>query len=366
MSAPLRRLVAGSLLSPTGWLHDVAITVADGRIESIAPAEAGSADVDVLVPGFVDLQVNGVDDVDIWRADGDDWSKLDSLLLAQGVTSWCPTLITARLEAYAVPLARITSAASDPGRRTRIVGAHLEGPFLGAAHGAHRPDLVVPVDLDWLAALPPIVTLVTLGPEQHESSAAIRLLTARGVRVSIGHSRADDAALDAAVEAGATLVTHLYNGMSGLHHREPGVAAWALTHHRVAASLIADGVHVHPRMLQLAATVLGHDRMVLVTDAVAWNARRAGSVSDLEVRDGAPRRPDGTLAGSMLTMDAAVRTAVSAGITLEHACRAASTVPARLMGLEDRGELTPGRLADLVALDDGLQVVDTWVGGLPT
>ena len=132
------------------------------------------------------------------------------------------------------------------------------------------------------------------------------------------------------------MATHLFNGMTGLHHREPGVAASVLTHPTAAASLIADGVHVHPRMLLLAASVLGPERTVLVTDAVAWRAGAAGPVR-LELRDGAARLPSGTLAGSATTMDACVRTMVDAGVPLEHALRAASTVPARLLGRTDRG-----------------------------
>jgi N-acetylglucosamine-6-phosphate deacetylase len=221
---------------------------------------------------------------------------------------------------------------------------------------------VVPVDLDWLADLPEHVAMVTLGAEQTEAAAATAQLRRRGVLVSVGHTTANDDELDRTAVAGATMVTHLFNAMSGLHHRQPGVAAWVLTHPTMAAGLIADGVHVHPRMVALAFTALGADRVVLVTDAVGWRAGSAGPVH-LELRDGAPRLPDGTLAGSALTMDAAVRTCVAAGVPLEQALHAASTVPARLLGLADRGTIAPGRRADLVALDPHLQVAGVWVAG---
>ncbi len=364
MGQPIR---AARVLTSTGWVDHVCVTVVDGLITAIEPAAPASCTVDLLVPGFIDLQVNGIDDVDVSSARGDDWGRLDELLLAQGVTSWCPTVVSMPLGAYAAVLERIDGAMQRPATgaaRPSIVGAHLEGPFLGRAHGAHRPDMVVEIDLDWLRSLPGHVAMMTLGAEQPRAVEAIEALVARQVLVSIGHSNADDAALDAAVAAGAAMVTHLFNAMSGLHHRTPGVAAWALTHPTLRASLIADLVHVHPRMIDLAFRLLGPHRAVLVTDAVGWRSGRAGPVG-LSVHDGAPRLADGTLAGSALTMDAAVRNCVDAGVAPEHAVRAASTVPARLLGLSDRGSIEVGARGDLVALDSDLSVRRVWTGGVP-
>ncbi len=356
------RLCAERALTPGGLVGPVEVTVEAGRIAAVAPV-SGPTDVHLLAPGFVDLQVNGIDDVDVARADGAAWERLDRALAAQGTTTWCPTLVTMPLERYAAPLQRVAAAAAREGAaRPRIAGAHLEGPFLGAAPGAHPADLVAPVDLAWLAALPRHVALVTLGPEQPEAVAAITELRRRGVLVALGHTTATHHQVAAALTAGAGLATHLFNAMTGLHHREPGVAASILTHPTAAASLIADGVHVHPRMIDLAFRLLGDDRAVLVTDAVAWRAGTIGPVR-LELRDGAPRLPDGTLAGSALTMDGALRTCVTAGVDLARALRAASTTPARLLGLAGRGELRVGADADLVALDRDLAVTHTWVGG---
>lgn len=357
---------AARVFTEAGWLGPSEVVVADGRIAAIVPLGDGADVPDVLlVPGFVDVQVNGIDDIDVWSAEGLDWERLDRRLIAQGVTSWCPTLVTAPLGAYARPLAAIAAhrAAGAPGR-PEVVGTHLEGPFLGGAPGAHRREHLAPVDLDWLADLPDHVRLVTLAPELHGAVDAIRLLVDRGVVVSLGHTTASHEQVAAAIDAGATMATHLFNAMSGLHHRDPGVAASVLTDDRLHAGLIADGVHVHPRMIDLAVRLLGR-RTVLVTDATAWRAGRVGGVG-IELRDGAPRLPDGTLAGSAVTMDAAIRVCVErAGVPLWSAVHAASTAPARLLGLLDRGDVAVGCRADLVELDPELRVLRTWSGGDP-
>lgn len=362
---------AARVLGPDGWTGPCRVHL-DGRtvraVESLRSV-AGEASSRTLVPGFVDLQVNGIDTVDVATAEGSDWETLDRRLVEQGVTAWCPTLVSAPLGRYAAPLERIARASCRVvAPRPHIVGAHLEGPFLGGAPGAHSPAHVVEIDLGWLADLPTHVAVVTLAPEQPAAAEATRLLAARGVLVAIGHSTATAAAFHEVVDAGARLVTHLFNGMSGLHHRAPGVAAFALApdpgSRAPYASLIADGVHVDQRMLRLAFGVLG-ERAVLVSDAVAWQAGSLGSLG-IELRDRAPRLPDGTLAGSAITLDAAVRTCVSAGIPLEQACRAASAAPAHLLGLTPRRGVHPGATADLVSLDDRLTVTETWIDGSPT
>lgn len=362
-----RRIEAARILTPQGWTGPAAVVVDRGVVVSVEPIKAPvepAAAARALVPGFIDLQVNGIDDVDVARADGEDWDRLDAMLLAQGVTSWCPTLVTAPRDFYASAFARVDAACQRAVTRPRpdLLGLHLEGPMLGSATGAHPPDLVQPVDHDWLAGLPDIVRLVTVGAEVPGIVEAIAALRRRGAIVSIGHSRPTEEQLEAAVAAGATMVTHLFNAMSGLDHRHPGLAAFALTDDRLWLGLIADGVHVHPRMIALAFRAAG-PRILLVTDAVAWRAGAAGSVR-LRLEGGAPRRADGTLAGTALTMDGAVRRCVrDAGVPLEQAVASAATVPAEVLGLQDRGRIAPGRRADLVALDAELAVTTTWVGG---
>ena len=355
-------LRASRVVTPGGMLGPTEIVVDDGLITVLARAR-GPVPERTIVPGFVDLQVNGIDDVDVARADGADWDRLDAMLVAQGTTTWCPTLVTAPPHHYPAALARITAAASRTGVRPAIAGVHLEGPFLGGAPGAHTRSLVQPVDLSWLATLPPIVRLVTIGAEPEHALEAIRALATSGVLVSVGHSTASIEQVTAAIDAGARLVTHLFNGMNAMHHRAPGVPGAALTDDRVAVSLIADGVHVHPAVLRLAFAAKPASLVVLVTDAVAWRSGTAGPVR-IAIVDGAPRLTDGTLAGSAATMDECIRQVVRAsGVTLDRAVLAASTNPARLLGLHDRGALEVGRRGDLVELDDELRVRGTWIGG---
>lgn len=329
------------------------VVVEDGRIAAIEPAS--SAPTQTLAPGFVDLQVNGVDDLDVAAARGDDWDRFDSLLFPTGVTTWCPTLVTA-------PLDDMRARLDEMPRRETIAGAHLEGPFLGGKPGAHPPHLLRPLDVEWLDALPDHVRIVTIAPELDGAADVTRALVARGITVSLGHSSATLDQVRACIDAGARMVTHLYNGMPSLHHREPGIVGAALSDDRVVAGLIADLVHVHPTAITVAFRAKP-DRIALVTDAVAWRGARIGRIEI--VHDGtAPRLPDGTLAGSSLTMDQGIRNVVGeADVALDDALVAASTTPAALVGLHDRGRIEVGRRADLVLLDDGLRVSGVWSAG---
>ncbi len=355
--------VAGArALTPDGWTGPVEVVVEDGAVAAIRPTTASVPPV-TLVPGFVDLQVNGHDDIDVATAAGRDWDRLDDLLARQGVTTWCPTLVTAPLDAYSAPLGRIAAAAARPGPRPAIAGAHLEGPFLGGRAGAHPAELIRPVDVAWLEQLPPVVRVVTLGPEVGGAMAAIEELARRGLLVALGHSSATYECSTQAIDAGARLSTHCFNAMEGLHHRAPGLVGAALCDDRIAVSLIADLAHVHPALLRLAFRAKGPAAVALVTDAVAWRSGRVGSIA-VEAVDGVPRLADGTIAGSALTMDRAVRNTVTeAGVPLADALTAAATTPARLLGLDDRGRLVAGARADLVALSEDLAVEATWVAG---
>lgn len=349
------RITATRVLTPSGFVGPAAVVVEGGVIQAVERVE--TAPDRTLTPGFVDLQVNGVDDVDVAAVDPAGFRRVHDLLLATGVTTWCPTIVTAPLDSYATRLEAIASF-DDP----MIAGVHLEGPFLGGKPGAHPTALLRPLDHDWLGALPAVVRIVTIAPELDGAVEAVRVLVEKGVVVSLGHSSATLEQVTACIDAGARMITHLFNAMPPLHHREPGVVGAALTDDRVVAGLIADLVHVHPTAINLAFRAKPRG-IALVTDAVAWRGARIGRIEI--VHDGtAPRLPDGTLAGSSLTMDAAIRNVVDvAGVSLEDALVAASTTPAAVAGLDDRGSIEPGRRADLVALAPGLGVEAVWLGG---
>lgn len=303
-------------------------------------------------PGFVDLQVNGVDDIDFWQADPAAWRRAGRILAAHGVTHYCPTLVSAPLEAYPGALDRVAAAQVDEDpEQARIVGVHLEGPFLGAAPGAHPTELLRRADPAWLERLlarhPGLVRIVTLAPEADPGLETVAMLRSHGVLVALGHTRAGAAEADAAFAAGARLVTHLFNGMAPFHHREPGLVGAALDHPHVRLGVIGDGVHVHPRVLRLLFR-WAPGRVFLVTDQVGLPAAggspggaRPVTLAAAHADGAVARLEDGTLAGSRTPMDAAVRVLVDAGIPWEAALAAAGPVPAALVGVPAAaGEVT--------------------------
>jgi len=371
-------VVAAAGIVATGFRSDEPgwVEFDEGRIVGVGrgrPAQSVIVDDAVLVPGYIDIQVNGVDGDDFAHADAGGWHTALHTQARHGVTACCPTLVSAPLASYTEPLAIAASIASgdsiaQPDQLgATVLGVHLEGPFLGGAPGAHVLEHLRPVDLPWLRALlertAGLVRIVTLAPEADAGFAGTRVLRDAGVVVAIGHSTATYEETRAAADAGATVVTHLFNGMGPFNHRNPGVAGAALDDPRLTPSLIADLVHVHPAALRLA---IGAKRSVaLVTDAVAVGAGTVGDVVMFE-RDGAARLADGTLAGSVLGMDRAVRNVVELGVPLERAVEMASTIPSEILGLTDRGRLEPGRRADIVALDrESLSATAVWVGGRP-
>ncbi len=295
-------------------------------------------------------------------AEPDGWQRVGRALARHGVGAYLATFVSAPLESYDPAFDRLAGARAAAAPDTALaLGAHLEGPFLGGAPGAHPADLLRPVDLDWLAtqwaAHGDLVRMVTLAPEADPGLEGIRWLTARGVLVALGHSRASEVEARAAADAGARVVTHLFNGMGPLHHREVGLVGAALDDPQLTPTLIADLVHVAPTAIRVvfAAT----PTVALVSDAVAT----VGPVHDL---DGAARVADGRLVGATTLLDADVANVVQLGIPLERAVAAASTVPAALLGLTDRGRIAAGGRADVVALDPRSGTLrGAWIGGHP-
>lgn len=362
----------GSSAERPGW-----VAFEGGRISATgmggAPPEsddrAGTTELGdvVLVPGFVDLQVNGVGAVDFASATARGWCDALDSVAAHGVTGCCPTICTAPVESYWSMLDVAVAAQSDPGagERPSLLGVHLEGPFLGGAPGAHPAALLRPADPAWvdeaLRRYDDLIRIVTLAPEADPSGEVTRILVEHGVVVAIGHSDATYADAISMTDAGATLATHCFNGMGPFHHRAPGVVGAALDDERLTPSLIADLVHVHPAALRIAAS--SKRNVALVTDAIAVDALAVPGLG-ITLDGGAPRLTDGTLAGTSLTMDAAVRNMVGIGVALDRAVEMASTIPAEVLGLADRGRLSPGARADVVALDrETLTVRATWIAG---
>jgi N-acetylglucosamine-6-phosphate deacetylase len=337
------------------------------------PADVELAD-GLLVPGFVDLQVNGYFGVEFQTADAAGWATVVTRLPETGTTAFVPTLITAPVERLAGQLR--AAAALQPGlpAGARVLGVHTEGPFIALARrGAHNPAWITdptPAAVDELiAAGGGVLRLVTLAPERPGSLAAISRLTGAGVLVSVGHSDAVAAEVSAAAGRGAAMVTHLFNAQRPLGHREPGVVGQALSDARLTSGLIADLHHVAGPVCKIAFDA-APGRIALVTDAAACAGMPPGEYLlggepiTLPPGNGAPPvRADGTIAGANLRMDRAVANAVSAGIALTAAVSAATRIPADLIGRPDLGRIAPGAAADLAWLGPDLTTRATWVGG---
>jgi N-acetylglucosamine-6-phosphate deacetylase len=339
------------------------VTAAGGRVVATGTGAAPSGAVDLgdawLCPGFVDVQVNGTGAVDFASASVEQIVAAVDTLVAGGTTGLVLTICSAPLDTYDVMLERLERVRSA--RPECVVGVHLEGPFLGGAPGAHPRAVLRSSDLAFLRHVHEtygdLVRIVTLAPEADPDLAATRLLAEQGVVVALGHSTVDYQGATAAADAGARMVTHLFNGMGPLHHRSPGLPGAGLGEPRLVPSIIADFVHVDPVLLNVALLV--RPDAVLVTDAVATEP-------PVVERDGAAYLADGTLAGSTITMAAAVRNVVSVGLAVPQAVRHATANPARVLGVNDRGRIAPGARADLVAIDPAtLAVRSVWVGGIP-
>jgi len=339
------------------------VEVVDGRIAAFGLS--GRNGRGIAAPGFLDMQVNGFGGVDFLDAGADGYRRAGEALLETGVTSYLPTLITAEEDELVTALAEVPAELDGP----RIVGVHLEGPFLAARRlgthppaGRRDPDAAL---LERLLDAGP-VRMMTLAPELPGALELIDVLVARGVTVSCGHSDATAEQANAAFDRGARMVTHLFNAMRPFNHRDPGIVGAALARDDVTVEIILDGIHLAPATAAVVWRAAA-GRVALVTDAVAATSVAGGSYSlgavALQVQDGAVRAPEGMLAGSLLTMIEAVRNLHTLGVPIEEALAAASTVPARALGLEDAGRLDIGLPADIVVLDDNLDVERVVVGG---
>lgn len=363
------RVVSDGTVVENGWVRFAA-----GRIAATGagapPAHDGEvldAAGRVLTPGFVDVHVHGGGGGD--ASEGPEGvARMLSAHRAHGTTRTALSLVSAPIAALSAALATLAPVVrADP----LLLGVHLEGPFLSPdARGAHDPAALTgptPEAVDaLLAAAAGTLALITIAPELPGAPEAIRAFAAAGVRVAVGHTTAELGTAGDAFDAGASLLTHTFNAMPGLAHRAPGPIGAALQRPGVVLELIADGLHVHP-VLIAGLFRLAPGRVALVTDAMAAAGHgdgdyRLGSLA-VTVRDGAARLSEGGLAGSTLTLDAAIRTAVAAGVPLEEAVLAATATPARALGRPDLGVFAAGSPADAVLLSTDLQVDAVWAAG---
>lgn len=369
--------VSGKVVTPTGVIRQGCVEVDGERISAVAEFPT-IRDGHWIVPGFVDMHCHGGGGHTFTSGDPDAALGAAEFHLTHGTTSVLASLVTAPHE----QLRTVTSALAPLVEKGLLAGIHYEGPYLSAVRcGAQNPDFLRDPSADELTELLDVgggaVRMVTLAPERPGALDAIRLLVARGVVAAVGHSDATYDQTLLAVEAGASVGTHLFNGMRSPHHREPGSVFALLNSANVVCELIADGIHLHPGTLTFAASVAGPERAALVTDAMAAAGMTDGEyelggqavtvvdgVARLAVRGEDAGSTPGTIAGSTLTMDEALRQAVAAGVSVPDAARMAATTPAQAIGLGDRiGRLLPGWRADLVVLDDNLRVVRVMRGG---
>lgn len=381
----------GSVVTPDGVVADGAIAIVDGVVDAIVtsserpPMEDGVDVVDAgggwIVPGFVDAQINGGAGIDLTR-EPERAIEFGRSLVAHGVTAFLPTMITAaadRRAAAMVAAMRWGEPGADADERIGAMplGWHFEGPVISPERrGAHPVEPIVGAaavrDEGWSAGTG--VAMVTLAPEIPGAEALIRELVARGVVVALGHTDADADTARAAVAAGASVVTHLFNAMRPFGHRDPGVVGLALGSDELVAGLIVDGVHVDPLAVSAAWRSLGPARTMLVTDAVAARGapthRGTEHLGDVRIVEdvgsgGAVRTIEGVLAGSLLTLDAAVRRLIDiTGADVPDAVATVTSTPARVLGLHDRGVLRRGARGDVTILDRTLAVRAVVIGGV--
>jgi len=379
-----RALTGGRLLWPDGRLRAGELVLRGERIEAVRPAGAaldGAEIVDVtgcvVAPGFIDTHVHGGQGANFMSADPALLGRISAYLAAGGVTSCLAgtaSVDPARTAGAVAGLAALRGDIGDDAPGITLLGIHLEGPFLNPSfRGVHRQENLrdpTAAELDHLLDLARgALRVVTLAPELPGGPDAVRRLADAGVVVALGHSGADDVQTSGAVETGVRRATHLFNALPPIHHRDPGPVPVLLTDDRVRCELVADGLHVGPRMLRFAVDVAGPDRIMLVsdgTDVAGLPDGRHGRYEGTEVlvRDGQVRSLSGGLAGSVMRLADMVRLMVeAAGVDLADALRMAAETPARSLGLSDRGVLSPGTYADVVVLGGDLLVRSTIARG---
>lgn len=381
-------LLKGHFLSEDGEVIDGFVYVMDGIIAgtgvvSEIPGLDDEMEVielpeaSIVVPGFIDVHIHGAGGADTMDGTTEALDTMASLLPAEGTTSFLATTITKEQDAIFSALRTVRDYAAhhnQPGK-AEMLGVHLEGPFINEAKkGAQPASYIIGPDISLFAKMQKasgdMIRLVTLAPEVENGMEFISYLAEHGVLSSVGHSDATHSQMAEAVKAGATHVTHLFNGMRGMHHRDPGVAGAALLFDELMVEMIADGIHIAPEMIDLALRAKGSEGILLITDSMRAKYLKNGTYDlggqEVHVADGKALLEDGTLAGSILKMKDAVKNMMAfTGIGLAEAVKLASENPARQLGIFDRkGSIAKGKDADLVVLDQRYEVTMAFCRGV--
>ncbi|WP_407083528.1 N-acetylglucosamine-6-phosphate deacetylase [Photobacterium leiognathi] len=367
------------IFTPTGIAYNQYVIVNDGKIEAITETKPLDCDVtelegQTLVPGFIDIHIHGRAGSDVMDATPQALQTIADALPKTGVVAWVGTTVTAPWQDIINALQQVREFCQQPKQvGAKLLGSFLEGPYFTEAYrGSHPTQYLQAPSIAALAELKEVagdsLIRVALAPEYQGSDEAIQWLTAKGIKTSIAHTSANFEQVTTAHQHGADCGVHLFNGMSGLHHREPGCAG-AVLFHDMLAELIADGIHVHPVMMQLAYRMKGYQQLVLITDCM-----RAGGLSDgkyqlgaqmITVTDGEARTDDGSLAGSTCSLDQALRNMIMlAGVPEWEAVQMATSVPAKYVGIDDKlGFIKPGYNASFALLDPQFQIQATLIDG---
>ena len=378
-------ITAARLLTPTEIVDQPVLVIEDERILALGPREHLAIPADarhhdfpgkILAPGFIDIHIHGGSGHDVMELDGASLAAIERGMFKHGVTSYLPTTVTAPMPDTLRSLEHLGKAIRKdhhPTGRSRPLGIHLEGPFIShAKRGVHPPENLLSPSPELLRqfheASGETIRMLTIAPELDGALPTIAEAVVLGIQSSLGHSNATFAQANAGIEAGARHATHTFNAMRPLDHREPAILGAVLSDDRVTADIIADGLHVAPSVIKLFLRAKGTDRAVLITDAISATGMPNGKYKlggfEVEVSGGRCDL-DGKLAGSVLTLDRAVRNTMNfVPLTLEDAIRLVTLNPAGLLGMnETYGTLARGGAADIVVLTPSGEVVATMAGG---
>lgn len=372
-------ILCSSLFTPAKVSGENVILVSDGKVESIEPnPKPGYNIIDLreytVIPGLVDIHIHGINGFDTMDASKESLNEMSYALALLGVTSFLATTVTDSNEKIEKALCNVKESLEKELIGAKLLGVYLEGPYINKVFkGAHPENYIREIDLGEIGALVKaygdVIKVFAIAPEKENAIEAIKLLTDKGIKVSLAHTNATYSEASSAIDAGAGLVTHLFNGMRGLHHREPGIVCAALTDDRVGTEIIIDKIHFNPAIAKIISRCKKTDDIILITDCIMAAGLPDGKyklgVLDIFVEGGISTLESGTLAGSTLKLkDAVVNMLNEADISFENALKMATINPARALGLDSEiGSIEKGKKADIVAVDSENNIAFVMIDG---